>query len=434
LLFITYEIIMAGKKGVIPNHIKQPMFIHPLESHPIISIFMRVEDPRKPSLSFRHPLPSMLFMTLIAVLCGATDWEQIVIACEGMQNWLARYVDMSAGVPCERTFKNVFSAIKPESLEKSLQELSSFLREKISGEVVCFDGQTSCGTADKHKDLRGLHLLNVWSADNKICLAQLKIDDKSNEIPAMPRLIDQLDLRDTIVIADAMNTQKNTVKKVIEAGADYVLPVKENQGALFKDIELAFQDLDHEKKMKEENWQKTAKRAEAIRDREGLKKLQNEKDFSCGSSAWISSPEKGHGRIETRSCTALAIGELPSKEGWEGIESIARITRERSVGGKTSQETVYYIASLSPDAALIAEVVRDHWGVENSLHWRLDVHFKQDASRYRERNGASNLAILRKIALNMLSKEKTLKKGMATKQCAAAHKESYREKALKNFF
>ena len=425
---------MAGKKGIIPNHVKKPMFIHPLESHPIISIFMRVEDPRKPSLSFRHPLPSMLFMTLMAVLCGASDWEQIVVACEGMQDWLAKYVDMSAGIPCERTFKNVFSALKPEALEKSLQQMSSLLRERISGEVVCFDGQTSCGTADKYKDLRGIHLLNAWSADNKICLAQLKIDDKSNEIPAMPELMDQLDLRGTIITADAMNTQKVTVKKAVQAEADYAFPVKENQETLLKDIELAFQGLDQEQKKKEEKWQRALKRAEKNRDRERLKKLQDEKDFTCGSSFWTSGPEKAHGRVETRSCTALPIGELPSKEGWEKIKSIARITRERSVGEKTSQETIYYITSLAPDAALIAEVVRDHWSIENSLHWRLDVHFKQDASRYRERNGASNLAVLRKIALNMLSKEKTLKKGIATKQCAAAHKEGYREKVLKNLF
>jgi predicted transposase YbfD/YdcC len=427
---------MAGKKGIIPEHIKQRQkkFFHPEEQHQVICIFKRVEDPREPSLSFRHSLTSILFMALIAVICGSSDWEQVIVACEGMKDWLAKYVDMSAGVPCERTFKNVFNALKPEALEKALQELSSLLREKIPKEIISFDGQTSCGTADKQKDLRGIHLLNVWSADNKICLAQLKIDDKSNEIPAMSELMDQLDLSGTIITADAMNTQKATVEKIIEKEADYVLPVKRNHETLFNDIELMFNDLDEQQKKAQAQREHAIKKAKEHRDHERLKELLNQEAPTSGASVWTSDPEKAHGRIETRSCTALSIGELPSKEGWKGLQTIARISRERTVGGITSHETIYYISSLAPDAAFIAEVIRDHWGIENKLHWRLDVHFRQDASRYRDRQGASNLGIIRKIGLNMLLKEKTLKKGVATKQQAAACNPEYRSKVLKNLF
>lgn len=149
---------------------------------------------------------------------------------------------------------------------------------------------------------------------------------------------------------------------------------------------------------------------------------------------WQSEPEKGHGRIETRSCTVIPVGDIPSKEEWEGRESIARITRERVEEKKISNETIYYITSLKPNAVLIGDTVREHWGVENGLHWRLDVVFRQDKSRYRDRMGASNIAALNKMALNALLRETSLKKGVATKQCSTACNPEYREKMLKNLF
>lgn len=392
------------------------------------------EDPRKPSLSFCHSLTSVLFMTLIAVLCGASDWEQIVVSCEGMTDWLSKYVDMPSGMPCERTFKNIFNSLKPEALEEALREFSSLLREKIPQEVISFDGQISRGTADKEKNLREIHLLNAWSVDNKICLDQLKIDDKSNEIPAMSQLLDLLDVKGTIITTDAMNTQTATTAKITEKEADYILPVKGNQRSLFKDIDLMFKGWDDDQKKEQSKLKYAIEKAEEHHDRERLKKLLDQKQSTGKASVWESEVEKNHGRIEIRSCVALSIGDLPSKEGWSNVKSIARLLRQRTVNGVTNHETIYYIASLDPDAKLIAEVVRDHWGVENSLHWRLDVHFKQDASRYRDRQGASNLGILRKMVLNALLKEKTLKKGVATKQQAAACNPIYREKVLKNLF
>ncbi len=211
---------MAGRRGEIPLHVKKKKkrFSHPGIEHPLIKIFESAEDPRAASLFFRHSLTSVLFMTLIATICGATDWAKVVVMSQGMTDWMSTYVDMSGGVPCERTFKNIFNTLKPEILEKSLREVSALLRERTAQEVISFDGQSKKGTADKQKGLGGIHLLNAWSAENRICLGQLKIDDKSNEIPAMPKLMDMLDLRGTIITADAMNTQKNTVKKVVDQG------------------------------------------------------------------------------------------------------------------------------------------------------------------------------------------------------------------------
>ena len=426
---------MAAKKGKIPEHVKQRQkkFYDPKADHPIIRIFNEIDDPRKPSLTFSYPLTSILFMTLVAVISGATDWAKVVVMSEGMIDWLSLYVDMSSGIPCERTFTNIFNVIKPESLEKALQKLSELLRERMPQEVISFDGQTERGTAEKRKGLSGIHLMNAWSVDNRICLGQIKVDDKSNEIIAMPQLMDMLDLKGTIITADAMNTQKTTAKKAIDNGADYVLPVKGNQPILLEEIQLAFEGLDKELSSDQLRWENEVKKAKEHRDKERLEKLLKKGPKLHKSTQWESEVEKVHGRIEKRSCTAIPVGDIPSKEGWEGIQSIARIHRERIEKGVTSNETIYYIASLKPNADIIGNVIRGHWGVETQ-HWYLDVVFRQDKSRYRNRIGARNLAVLRKIALNSLLRENSLKRGIATKQCAAASNPSYREKILKNLF
>lgn len=435
LVINSKEAKMAAKKGEIPEHVKQKQKKNcdPQANHPIIAIFNNVDDPRKPSLTFSYSLTSILFMTLVAVISGATDWPKVVVMSEGMVDWLALYVDMSSGIPCERTFTNIFNSINPESLEDALQKLSELIRERIPNEVISFDGQTERGTAEKRKGLSGIHLMNAWSADNRICIGQIKVDDKSNEIIAMPQLMDMLDLKGTIITADAMNTQKATAKKAVDKEADYVLPVKGNQPTLLKDIELAFEGLDSELANNQSRWNNEVKKAKEHRDRERLEKLMKKGPQTNNSTHWESEIEKVHGRIEKHICTVMPVGDLPSKEGWEGIQSIARLCRERTENGKTSREIIYYITSLKPIAALIAEIAKNHWGVEVQ-HWYLDVVFRQDKSRYRNRIGARNLAILRKIALNGLLREKSIKRGIATKQCAAACNPSYREKVLKNLF
>jgi predicted transposase YbfD/YdcC len=335
---------MAGKKGEIPLHVRkrQKQFNHPGVGHPIITILEGVKDPREPSLSFRHSLTSVLFMALVAIICGATDWAKVVVMSQGMTEWMLQYVDMSGGVPCDRTFKNIFNSIKPEALEQALQELSSLLRERLPEEVISFDGQAKRGTADKYKGLGGIHLLNAWSADNRICLGQLKVDDKSNEIPAMPKLMSLLDLKGTIITADAMNTQKNTVKQAIKQEADYVLPVKENQPALLEEIRSAFENADKEMAEKKTRWERNVKQAKTNRDQERLYNLLKKGPLNCGSSYWENETEKSHGRIETRSCLVISAENLPSKDGWDGLQSIARITRERTENNHTSNEILYY--------------------------------------------------------------------------------------------
>ena len=424
---------MAAKKGQIPAHVKKKQFTHPDLKHPLIQAIEGVEDVRKPSQFFRHSLTSVIFMVLVAQVCGAKDWPQTVVMCEGMKDWLGKYVDMSGGVPCERTFKDLFNLIQPESMEKLLIQTADFVRERISGEVVCFDGQTERGTRDKTKDINGIHLLSAWSADNEICLGQIKVDDKSNEITAMPMLMEILDLKGTIITADALNTQKAIVGKAEEVGADYLFPVKGNQEGLLQEVTSAFDQLEKDQKRAQEQWERAILKSKEHRDAKRLEKLLNEGPNECGAM-FYESIEKGHGRIEIRNCVTLSANDLPSQSEWKGLKTIAKISRERRRGEKIEKEIVYYIGSINQEASLVAEVARSQWGIENGLHWRMDVIFGQDRSRYRDRNGARNLAICRKLALNLLQKETSLKLGTATKQAAAIANPIYREKVLKNLF
>lgn len=426
---------MAGKKGVIPKHINRKQFHHPGSQNSLIQALGRIEDPRRPSLFLSYSIVSVLFMVIVAQICGVNDWPKVVVFSNAITDWLAQYVDMSSGIPCERTFKNIMNAIDPSKMEALLRIIADDFRDKILYEVVAFDGQTSRGTADRNKNLNGIHLVNAWSSDNGICLGQVKVDDKSNEIKAVPMLMDQIALKNTIVTADALNTQKTIAEKAIEKKADYLLPVKGNHPNLLKEIELTFQGLSQEKELKNRQWELSLRKARQHRDKARLKKLLEKGPPTCGSFIYQHEVEKCHGRIETRKCTTIPSKELPSAPDWKGIQSLVRIDRERSIKGKTTLETIYYISSLNPnDPQLIAESAREHWSVENGLHWRLDVIFKQDKSRYRDQIGARNLAVIRKIVLNALSRETSLKGSMATKQLNACCNASYRSEIFKKLF
>ena len=425
---------MAGKKGQIPGHLKIKKFEHPREDHPVIRILSTVQDFRKPSVFFRHSLTSILFMSLVAVICGAIDWPKVVVMAQGMKEWLSQYVDMSGGIPCERTFKTIFNSICPKEMEEALIELSKEIRQKIEGEIVSFDGQTMKGTADKRNALKGIHLLHAWSSENNICLGQLKVGDKSNEITAVPELMESLDLKGTVITGDALNTQKTIASKAIEKDADYLLPVKENHPLLYEEVKLMFSGLDKEQEKARNLWERHVEKAKEDRDHSRLEKLLEKGPSNCKASHFDEEIEKAHGRIEKRSCTAIPAGELPSKSNWEKLTSLVRVVRKRVEGDKESEEVCYYISSLKPKAEILCSVARKHWGVENGLHWRLDVIFRQDKSRYRDRVGARNLAVIRKMALHALSKETSIKGGIATKQCAACCNSEYRLKVLKKLF
>lgn len=365
----------------------------------IIQIFDQIEDPRKKNINFRHPLTTILFITIVCSLCGSNDWETIVVQANAMKEWLGGFVDMSSGVPCVRTFIRIFNVLKPDHLNQALLTVARSLGEKPEREVVSFDGKTMRGTSSSENGLKAIHMLNAWGHERGICIGHMKVDDKSNEIPAVPQLMELLDLKGAIITADAMNTQKKTAAKVIELEADYVLPIKENQADLLEEVELLFKDAEDKK--------------------------------FCGIDADdFETSEKGHGRVEIRKYISMDASELPSTREWVGLKTVGKVIRERSLKGKTSIEIQYYISSCEIDAKLLAKVIRGHWGIENSLHLILDVTFREDYLRYRDRIGTQNLATIRKLAHATLAKDKSFKCGKAGKRIAAATDPKYREKLI----
>ena len=385
------------------KHIRKHTGAHPGENLRIIEVLGEVVDPRGESPNFNHPLTSVLFITLVCSLCGSNDWEAIVVQARAMSDWLKKFVDLSNGIPSVRTFKRIFAVLCPTEIERMLIKIMSLLREKKESDVISFDGKALRGTRASEKGLAAIHMLNAWSKDNGICIGHMKVDDKSNEITSMPDLMDLLDLKGTIVTADALNTQKNIAAKAIESGADYVLPVKGNHQTLLEEIELLFKDA-------------------------------QEKSFQGFDADDCETFEKSHGRVEQRQYYSLDAEELPSAIDWKGLKSLGMVIRNRTVNGQTTKEIQYYISSCEIDSHLLEEVTRGHWGIENSLHWVLDVTFREDKLRYRDRVGAQNLAAIRKITHGALARDKTLKCGKDGKRLVAATDPKYREEVLKILF
>lgn len=392
---------MSQPKGQVPAHIKPKNFQHPQIDDRIILIISNIEDPRKPSCNFRHSLVTIVFISLVGILCGAKDWEEVVQAAEGMIDWISKYVDISSGIPSNATLKRVMSLIPTKSLDGLLQSIRSFA-SGLEGDIIAIDGKTLRGSRGWNEDARPLHLLHAWSTNEGICLGQESVDEKSNEITAFPKLIESLELKGSIVTTDALNTQKKSAAAIIAKQADYILPVKENHKDLYDDIRLLFQDAD-------------------------------KNQFKGVDAASSDSLDKSAGRIEKRSYELIDGEELAVAKEW-GFTSVGRVRRERTKKEKTSVETCYYITTLELEIEKFARGVRKYWGVENGLHQGLDIIFQEDKHRYQDKVGAANLSLLRKVGLAVLTKDTSLKCGRPAKQMRAATSAKYRDHLIKNCF
>jgi predicted transposase YbfD/YdcC len=390
---------MGQKKGAVPAHIQPKTFSHPGANAQCIIILSRVADPRQLSCNTRYSVVTILFIVFIAVLCGAKNWEEIYHVSEGLSDWLELYVDVSCGIPSRWTLERVVSLIPTAQLQPLFLQ---FARTLQKGGTVAIDGKTLCGTRSWEGG-NHLHLLHAWSLEEGICLGQISVNEKSNEITALPDLIAQLELKGLIVTADALHTQKGAVDAIVKKGADYVLPVKGNHADLLEDIQLLF-------------------------------KASEEEQFSGMDGAQLETLEKNGGRVENRKYALLDAEGLSGIEAWANCCCVGKVERTRSEGSKESKEVCYYITSLDFDINQFAKSVRGHWSVENGLHWSLDVIFREDNHRYQQRVGAANLSLMRKIALAVLSRDTTTKCGRATRQVKALASASYRDHLLKNCF
>lgn len=386
-----------------PTHLHHPVFEHPSVDTNLIQIFERVPEPRGASCNFQHSLTSILFIVTVSSLCGANDWSEIVEVASALSDWIEKHVDLSHGVPSEYTLKRVFGLLPNHTVDAMLREVMDLMRDKVDQELISFDGKSLRASRQESEDLRAVHILNAWSADNRICLGQLKVDDKSNEITAIPMLMGMLDLKGTIITTDALNTQKTTANQARKQGADYILPLKGNHKELKEEVEFEFTE------------------AEKV----GFKGIDSDE---------FEQTEKSRGRVEVRTYQCLDVEGLPGLKEWRDAKTACLVTRERSVKGKTSSEQVLYISSCELDAQQFARAIRGHWGVENGLHWGLDVVFREDKHAYRERRGATNLSAVRKFCMGLLSKEKTNKRSKSAKRLRALADPGYRELLFKTVF
>ena len=347
--------------------------------------FGEVKDYRREG-SINHRLVDILFITICAVISGANNLKAVSAYAMRKEKWLIEILQLKNGIPSYTTLWNVFALIDPKSLEKYFVE---WVRSKVvlnHGSVVCIDGKAQKGTTIKGKPNSFVHIVSAWAANNHLTLGQLKVDGKSNEITAIPKLLDVIDIEGTIVTIDAMGCQIKIVEEIVRKDADYVLALKDNQESLSAEIKNYFIQ------------------AENI-DFKGIK---------CDA---IGSKEVGHGRIEKREIYVTEdIGWLPQKKKWKNLKSIIMLKNERSIiGEKTSIEKRYYISSLQASAIQAANTIRKHWGIE-SAHWILDVSFREDEQCANGGNIAENTSLIRRIALNLLKQEKSEKYGIEIKR------------------
>jgi predicted transposase YbfD/YdcC len=351
-----------------------------------------VEDPRIDRKKL-HLLEDILLLTVMAVICGCEGWEEIELFGKTRLPFLKEHLSLPNGLPSHDTIRRVFMRLKPKSFETMFLRWASSLGSSDEADIVSIDGKTVRGSRDKFQAKKAIHLVSAWANANQIVLGQVKVDDKSNEITAIPELLDQLDIEGDTVTIDSMGCQKEIAQKIIGCQADYVLAVKGNQPNLEAQIEQSFQ------------LEKPAETFETI--------------------------EKGHGRIETRRCSLIRdLKWVEAKEEWTGLRTIVRMYRKREIGEKTEEETTYYITSSDAGAEKIANIIRSHWGIEVSLHWSLDVTFGEDHSRKRTGNSDQNFALVRKIALNLLKADKTVKIGIKGKRLKAGWDTEYLLKIL----
>lgn len=333
--------------------------------------FFGLNDPRVTGRRL-HLLGDIIFIAVCAIISGADDWPEVEAFAKGRLDWLKRFIRLPHGVPSHDTFERVFAALDPGQFACGLAEWSAQLAADTGIDHIAIDGKTLRGSAGP--DVAALHLVSAFATRCRLSLAQVPVDGKSNEITAIPELLELLDVRGALVSIDAMGCQKKIAEAVVEAGGDYILTVKENQPRLAQDIRGCFEHA-------------------------------LESDFEGFDHDTHETIDRGHGRVGKRSYTILTRPEgIRDVESWRGLKVIGMCFSERFTGGELSHEVRYFIGSRECDAKTYADGLRGHWMIENGLHWQLDVSFGEDANRVRDRNAAANLATLRRIGLGLLKR------------------------------
>ncbi|MFH0274922.1 ISAs1 family transposase [Vibrio jasicida] len=364
--------------------------------------FEAIEDPRIERCK-RHELLDIILLAVSAVLSGAEGWEQIEDFGTHRLDWLRRYRPFEYGIPRHDTIARVICRLKPEEIENAFQSWMSCLIESTGSDVIAIDGKTARRSFDTRERRNPLHAVSAWSSQHQLVLGQVVVDEKSNEVSAIPRLLTLLDIENCIITLDAMGCQKDIAKQIVKGKADYVLALKGNHSGMKAELEAW--------------WHKSM--------REGTTSETYDE---------YSEVSVGHGRIETRQCEQLIVDRnwLGKDYRWDGLQSVIKVTAtvEEKLSGKQSKETRWYISSLTLNAQQALDAIRSHWQVE-SMHWMLDVTFREDESRIRRGTGALAFNVLRKIALSLFKQDTSKSISMVRKKKIAAIDDEYRSVLLK---
>ena len=360
--------------------------------------FENVQDPRHHNKV--HKLIDIIIISICAVVAGADTYEQIENFGKKRKKWLQKFLELPAGIPSHDTIGRVFERINPEEFQNSFKFWIESITDLTRGQVIAIDGKTLRRSHDRSKDKKAIHMISAWATFNKVVLGQLKTAEKSNEITAIPRLLKLLDISGCIITIDAMGTQKKIAETIIKEGGDYVLALKKNHKALYADTVAFFEETDC---------------------RQSEEKTLDQHETTDGD----------HGRIEIRKYAITSdIDWLQGRENWAGLKSIGMVESTREINGEVSIEKRYYISSLDSDAKKFGHSVRSHWGIENKVHWVLDIGFREDESRIRKGYAPENFAVLRHIALNLIRNNKSFKGSIKTKRLNAAMDIDYLEEVM----
>jgi predicted transposase YbfD/YdcC len=368
--------------------------------HPDLSIhacFAKLRDPRRSHRRLHH-LQDIIVIALCAVIAGAQDWQEIETFGRKRKDWLGRFLALPNGIPSHDTFERVFDRLQPQAFQACFREWARAVSDALRIKHVAIDGKTLRGSGSAN--LGPLHLVSAWATAQRLSLGQVAVDAKSNEITAIPALLDLLDLSGALVSIDAMGCQKEIAAQIVAGGGDYVLTVKDNQPGLLADIQTCF-----------------------------------EQALDAGFAGWdhdtYETKQRGHGRDEYRCYTILHHPPgLRQQADWAGLTTIGMCYSERTVAGKTTGEARYFIGSKKASARYYGRGLRNHWGIENSLHWQLDVNFHEDRNRVTRRHAAENLALLRRLTLSLLQAHPE-KLSIAKKRFAAALDPDFLEEILR---
>jgi len=349
-----------------------------------------------------HKLLDILVIAICAVIAGADNWEDVEEFGKARLVWFQTFLELPNGIPSHDTFTRVFARLDPEQFQAGFLSWMSAASEVVGGQVIAIDGKVLRRSHDKGIGKAAIDMVSAWATANRLVLGQVKVDEKSNEITAIPQLLEVLEVSGCIVTIDAMGCQTEIAAKIIEREAEYVLSLKENQGQLYEDVERLFVDLE-------------------------------DSQYKAYAFDYEKTVNKNHGRIEIRECWTISDPEvlryLRGFANWKNLATVSRIRAQRWIGEEKSSEDRYHIASIV-GAKRILWAVRSHWGIENVLHWTLDLAFDEDRCRVRKDHGPENFALLRHIALNLLKQEKTCKRGIKGKRLLAGWKQDYLLKVL----